>query len=78
MAVDRDEQRELARAERVEDLPVVATRPHRLAVGDEAQVGDVVARLDEVPQRQCGRGRATSPASSSDATTRSATRSRNE
>ncbi len=36
-AIDRHEQRELAGAERVEDLPVVVTRPHRPAVGDDSQ-----------------------------------------
>ena len=38
-AVDRDEQRELAVRERVEDLAVVATRPHRVAVGHEPETG---------------------------------------
>ena len=32
--VDRDEQRELARAQRIEDLTVVVARPHVAAVGD--------------------------------------------
>ena len=45
--VDRDEQRELTRAQRVEDLAVVAAGPHGAAVGDEAQAGEVVARFDE-------------------------------
>ena len=34
-AVDRDEQRELTVSERVEDLAVVATCPHRLAVAHQ-------------------------------------------
>ena len=41
--IDRDEQRELAGTQRVEDLAVVVARPHVAAVGDEPQARQVVA-----------------------------------
>ena len=39
------------RCERVEDLPVVVARPHRVAVGDQAQAGDVVTGAQELGHR---------------------------
>lgn len=50
-ATDGDEQRQLAVTQRVEHLAVVAARPHRFTVGDDRQRGDVLPRLDEIPQR---------------------------
>ena len=55
-AVDGDEQRELAVAERVEDLAVVAARPHRVAVGHQAQPGDVVAGAQQLGHRAADPG----------------------
>ena len=49
--VHRDEEGELAVAQGVEDLPVVATRPHRFAVGDEAESGDVFAGTHQLRDR---------------------------
>ena len=40
--VDRDEQRHLTPAQRVEDLPVVTAGPDPVAVGDKPEPGDVV------------------------------------
>ena len=74
--VDRDEQRELTGAQRVEDLAVVVARPHVAAVGDEPQAREVVARVadrverDAHPRPTGGRRRAAS------ARRASATRSR--
>ena len=45
--IHRDEERELAVAERVEDLSVVATGPDVLPVGDDAQTRDVLTDAQE-------------------------------
>src|ERR1039457_225725 len=45
--VDRDEEGQLPVAERVEDLPVVAASPHVLAVGHDAQLGDVLTGFEQ-------------------------------
>ena len=49
--IDRDEQRELAVAERVEDLSVVPTRPDPLTICHESQLGDVVVAPRELGDR---------------------------
>ncbi len=55
-AVDGDEQRELPVAEGVEDLSVVATRPHGVAVGHQPQAGEVVARPHQLRDRPTDAG----------------------
>ena len=55
--VDGDEQRELAGAERVEDLAVVAARPDARSVGHEPQAREVVTRRDQRLARHADPGR---------------------
>ena len=50
--VDRDEQRELARLQRVEDLAIVVARPHGSAVGDDAEARKIVTGFADPPQRR--------------------------
>ena len=76
-AFDRHEQRELAVAQRVEHLAVVAAGPHGAPVGDEAHRCQVVTPCGEGPERAAHPSGGV-PASSSERTTRSTTRSRNE
>lgn len=47
-AVDRDEERELPVRERVEDLSVVAASPDTIAVGHEAELGELLAAAREL------------------------------
>ena len=46
-AIDGNEERQLAMAQRVEDLSVVAARPHAVAIGDHSEPGDVFAGLHQ-------------------------------
>ena len=50
-AVDGDEQRELPTTQGVEDLTVVVARPDGVAVGHEAQAGEVVAGAQQLRDR---------------------------
>ena len=49
--IDRDEQRELAGAQRVEDLAVVVAGPHVAAVGDEPQARQIVPGVADRSER---------------------------
>ncbi len=55
-AVDRDEERELPLAQRVEDLTVVAAGPDARAVGHELQPGEILTRRDQLTHRAAGPG----------------------
>ena len=77
-AVDRDEQRELPMTERVEDLAVVATGPHVIAVGHEAELGELLTDPERARVTARRMRASESPASSSERTIRNATRSRKE
>ena len=48
-AIDGDEEAELARAQRVEDLAVIATRPYGRPVRDEPQPREIISGVGEVP-----------------------------
>ncbi len=50
-AIDRDEQGELTVAQCIENLAVITACPDRVAVGHQAQPGDVFAGFDEEAQR---------------------------
>jgi hypothetical protein len=50
-SIDRDEERELSVAQRVEHLTVVAACPYVLAVRYQRQGGDVLTRFHQVPER---------------------------
>jgi hypothetical protein len=57
-SIDRDEERELTVAQRVEHLTVVSACPDVLAVRHQRQGGDVLTRFHQVPERTADAGQA--------------------